>query len=125
MKRSFVFAVAALAFSVGGCNWIKNLGKKDNVEPPTPLVDFTPTVQVQRIWSKGVGAGAGNSGAQIAPTVVDGRLYAVVSVNALENVPASKIERSQAEFGGEDVGARLARRSRYWIPDVRFTYGSP
>jgi outer membrane protein assembly factor BamB len=81
MKRiSLLFALAALALSLGGCNWIKGLGKKDNVEPPTPLTEFTPTAQVDRAWSEGVGDGAGDSGALLAPVHADGRLY-VASVD--------------------------------------------
>jgi outer membrane protein assembly factor BamB len=79
MKRS-VLIIAVLATTLGGCNWLKSLGKKDNVQPPTPLVEFVPTTQVDRVWSEGVGGGAGASGARIAPGISDGRLYAA-SVN--------------------------------------------
>ena len=48
------------------------------------------------------------------------RRYAVVNVNALENVDPSRLRRSAADFEGEDVGNRLARRERNWIADVRF-----
>ena len=51
---------------------------------------------------------------------IDGRLYAVVSVNAFENVAPSLLRRSPATFEGEDEAARLARRQRYWIADVQF-----
>lgn len=47
------------------------------------------------------------------------RLYAVVSVNALENVDPAWLRRSASSFEGEDVGSRLARRERNWIPRVR------
>ena len=76
MKRSSVLILVALGVALSGCNWIKSLGKKDNVEPPTPLTDFAPTVQVQKLWGEGVGGGAGDSGVQLAPAVIDGRLYA-------------------------------------------------
>jgi len=89
MKRSLVFAVAALAFSAGGCNWIKNLGKKDNVEPPTPLVEFAPSVQIDRIWTEGVGKGAGMSGARLAPNAAaDGRVYAASIDGTVEAIDA-------------------------------------
>jgi outer membrane protein assembly factor BamB len=76
MKRSLVLVVVALSVALGGCNWLKNLGRKDNVEPPTPLAEFAPTTQVQRVWSEGVGDGAGDSGVRLAPGHADGRLYA-------------------------------------------------
>ena len=47
------------------------------------------------------------------------RLYAVVNVNVLENVDPSRLRRASAQFEGEDVESRLARRRRNWIADVR------
>jgi len=75
MKRSLILVLAATV-ALSGCNWLKSLGKKDNVEPPTPLTEFTPTTQVDRVWSEGIGGGAGDSGARLAPGSADGRLYA-------------------------------------------------
>ena len=46
-------------------------------------------------------------------------LYAVVNVNVLENVDQSWLRRATANFDGEDVESRLARRKRNWIADVR------
>jgi hypothetical protein len=48
------------------------------------------------------------------------RLYAVVNVNTFENVDALLLRRAPAHFDGEDEAARLARRTRNWIGDVRF-----
>lgn len=59
----------------------------------------------------------------IVPVVtsrIDGRLYAVVNVNAFENVDASLLERVPASFGAEETDSRLARRRRNWIPSVTF-----
>lgn len=88
MKRS-ILIIAALSVSLGGCNWLKSLGKKDNVEPPTPLTEFVPTVQVQRLWTEGAGSGAGSSGAHLAPTIVDGRLYAAAVDGTVEAIDAA------------------------------------
>ena len=52
------------------------------------------------------------------------RLYAVVSVNALESVDPAWLDRAAANFEGEDVESRLARRQRNWIADVRFAKGA-
>jgi hypothetical protein len=51
------------------------------------------------------------------------RLYAVVNVNALENIEESWLDRAAANFEGEDVESRLARRQRNWIADVRIVEG--
>ena len=59
----------------------------------------------------------------IVPVVtsrLDGRLYAVVSVNAFDSVAPSLIRRSPASFDGEGEGERLERRKRNWIADVEF-----
>jgi hypothetical protein len=60
----------------------------------------------------------------IVPVVtsrVDGRLYAVVSVNAFEGVEPARLKRSPANFDGEGSDSRLERRKRNWIPEVHFT----
>ena len=51
-------------------------------------------------------------------------LYAVVNVNAFENVDPSWLRRAVADFEGEDVVSRLARRKRNWIADVRISNGT-
>ena len=50
---------------------------------------------------------------------IDNHLYAVVNVNAFENVDPTWLQRSAASFEGEDVESRLARRKRNWIAKVR------
>ena len=62
----------------------------------------------------------------IVPVVtsrIDGDLYAVVSVNAFENVDASLLRRAPANFDGEHTDSRLARRKRNWIPRVEIVEG--
>ena len=59
----------------------------------------------------------------IVPVVtsrIDDHLYAVVSVNAFENVDPSLLRRSPMDFEGEGTDSRLARRKRNWIADVEF-----
>jgi outer membrane protein assembly factor BamB len=77
MKRALTLLLLALAAT--GCTTIKNIFndvKKENIEPPTPLTEFTPTVNVQKIWSTNVGNGAGKTGARVAPFFADGKIYA-------------------------------------------------
>ena len=50
---------------------------------------------------------------------MDGRVYAVVNVNTLENVDPAWLDRASASFEGEDLASRLARRKRNWIAEVR------
>lgn len=59
----------------------------------------------------------------IAPVVtsdIEGRTYAVVSVNAFENVDPSLLRRASATFDEENEQSRLARRARNWIAQVSF-----
>ncbi|MDN3922725.1 GFA family protein [Roseateles violae] len=59
----------------------------------------------------------------LVTSTIAGRLYAVVNVNAFENVAPALLKRSSADFDGEDEAGRLARRARGWIADVRFVEG--
>ena len=56
----------------------------------------------------------------IVTSTLDGRLYAVVSVNAFEGIDPARIRRAAADYEGEATEARLARRKRNWIPEVVF-----
>jgi hypothetical protein len=59
----------------------------------------------------------------VVTSEIDGKTYAVVSVNALQGVDRSLLKRASATFDTENEKSRLARRKRNWIPTVRFTYG--
>lgn len=54
---------------------------------------------------------------------IEGRRYAVVSVNAFANVDPAIVRQAPASFEGEELDSRLARRKRHWIGDVRFVEG--
>ncbi len=73
MKYICALAGLALVLTLTACHSFK----KRNIHPPTPLVkDFTPTVQVKRLWEDRVGKGAGASGVRMRPVVANGVLYA-------------------------------------------------
>lgn len=56
----------------------------------------------------------------VVSCTIDGHRYAVVSVNAFENVDPALLRRTPASFDTEDESARLARRKRHWIAQVEF-----
>ena len=81
MKR--IAIVLSLAVAMGGCATIKgwfNNAKKENIQPPTPLTAFTPTLNVQKLWDAHPTSGADESGARMAPAYADGKLF-VAGVN--------------------------------------------
>ncbi len=55
---------------------------------------------------------------------IDGRLYAVVSVNAFDGVDRSLLRHVSASLGEESADARIERRKRNWIAQVEYTQKS-
>lgn len=81
MKRALTLLV--LAAAVSGCatikGWFSDI-KKENIQPPTPLVEPAPSlVSVQKLWEERVGKGADATGVRMAPFFADGKLYAIGS----------------------------------------------
>jgi len=57
----------------------------------------------------------------VVTSVLDGRTYGVVSVHAFEGIDRSRIRSAPMDYEGEALEARVARRKRNWIPEVRFS----
>lgn len=55
-------------------------------------------------------------------SVIDGTTYAVVNANTFENVDRATFDNSTADFNGEDLQQRLARRKRNWIASVDLNF---
>lgn len=56
----------------------------------------------------------------VVTSKIEGRLYAVVNVNTLENIDPSLFQHAAANFEGESEAVRLARRQRNWIANVDY-----
>jgi len=54
---------------------------------------------------------------------IDGKMYAVVNVNAFQDIDRSLLKNESATFDAEDEQSRLARRKRNWIGRVGFSDG--
>ena len=52
---------------------------------------------------------------------IDDCQYAVVNVNTFEDIGGLLLCSSSSNFDGENVGSRLERRKRNWIPSVLLT----
>jgi len=77
MKRALI--LIALAAGVSGCATIKGWfsdSKAENIEPPTALVEFPATINVQKVWSERIGKGSQHTGARMSIAYADGKLYA-------------------------------------------------
>lgn len=77
MKRALILVL--LVAVLCGCARIRgwfNDAKSENIEPPTPLVEFPQTLSVQKLWSERVGDGAGRSGARMGVAYADGKIFA-------------------------------------------------
>ena len=57
------------------CGLLMACGAKSNVEPPSPLTDFSPTAQVKRIWSIRVGQGDSKRLVSLSPLVRNDIVY--------------------------------------------------
>jgi hypothetical protein len=59
----------------------------------------------------------------VVTSLINHHLYAVVSVNAFDQVDASLLRHTPASFDGESEAERLARRARNWISKVTVVSG--
>lgn len=71
MKARLV--MLALAASAGGCGLF---GGDDNIEPPSDLVDFEATLEIDEVWSNGVGRAGERLRLGLRPATDGARIYA-------------------------------------------------
>nr|NIP17442.1 outer membrane protein assembly factor BamB [Xanthomonadales bacterium]NIX12232.1 outer membrane protein assembly factor BamB [Xanthomonadales bacterium] len=70
-----ILALPAL-LTLQGCSWIQSWGEdKDDPNAPSELVEFNPTLTVNRLWSQDVGVGIGRQKAQLRPAHDSGTIY--------------------------------------------------
>ena len=71
--------VTALIATVAGCStvkgWVAKVGSSDNIHDPAVLVPITPSISVQRLWSRSFGKGEQMLGLRQHPAIADGRVY--------------------------------------------------
>ncbi len=92
MKRlSLLILAAALCAGCGLKSTVENylVGGKDNSEPPAPLVNFVPKLNVVQLWSKSIGDGTDEQYLELAPVQADQRLYVVDAGGDLEALDAT------------------------------------
>ncbi len=67
-RLRFIAITGLLAACAGGTS---------NVEPPAPLVSFTPSAKIKTLWSVDVGKGETKKFIELAPVMHEGTLYAI------------------------------------------------
>lgn len=86
--------------TVGG--WF---GRSDPELAPAALVDFTPSVKVERIWQTRVGRGTDQARAQLPPVFIDGEIW-VADVRGRITAVNAESGREQRSFStGERISA--------------------
>ncbi len=105
MKRRHLLLLPLLVATVAlsGCGlWSKLFNRGENIQPPKPLAEFTPSLQVQKLWSMSIGDGAGRSGVRLQPAYADGKLYVISidgKVEALDAATGKSIWRQSTRVG--------------------------
>jgi len=90
---------------LAGCGTVRDyLGGEDNLEPPAELVEFTPTVQVRKLWSRQIGAGFDRQYLKLVPVVREGRIYVAERKGRVAAYDAASGER----VWERSTGSRLA-----------------
>jgi outer membrane protein assembly factor BamB len=120
MKRALILLVLAAAAT--GCATIKNIFndvKKENIEPPTPLVEFPQTLPVQKLWDTHVGKGSAKTGVRMAPAYADGKLF----VAGVDGTIASIDAASGRTLWNKDFGKRHCFLFHHGQNSVRWSGG--
>lgn len=92
MGRAFLL-LPAVALLVG-CGAVQTVGgwfssKDKDVNPPAPLVDVTPTINVVELWSRNTGKGTDDQYLELTPAVSNQRIYTVDARGNLTAMDAS------------------------------------
>lgn len=69
------FVILVMAYSLSACSWF-GWGSEDTSEPPAELVDFDERIEIEELWSAGVGSGADEFYLKLKPAVDGERLFA-------------------------------------------------
>ncbi|MCP4042357.1 MAG: outer membrane protein assembly factor BamB [Gammaproteobacteria bacterium] len=111
IRSLFIVVILAVA---GGCATVKDyLSKDDNTTPPAELVEFTPLVEVNTLWSRDVGSGVEKQHLKLVPAAYDGQVFAASRgglVSAFNGQDGSRIWEKDTEApisGGPGVGDGL------------------
>jgi outer membrane protein assembly factor BamB len=117
------FIVLLMALSLAGCTAAESLGEgisgitdyflggTDNTEPPKPLVEYAPEIQLEILWKESVGVGSEEQSLKLVPAVGGGKIVAADREGLVEARKLSDgdlLWEAETEFhfsGGPGLGA--------------------
>lgn len=94
-----------LAVPLSGCQTVRGWFQRDATERPAELVDFTSTVQVERVWSVNTGRGISHSLPKLKPFHHEGSIWTIDHRGRLTEVDANSGNRITGIDTGLDVSA--------------------
>ena len=86
------FLIFLFALSLVGC------GDSDNAEPPAELVEFDPSIKIEKLWSVNTGGGVGQQYLKLFPLIVENT---IVVADRQGDVNAYNIESGNRLWGIE------------------------
>lgn len=114
MLRRILLLIVLATTALAGCTtlkkWFGGKSKKENVNPPAELVEFSPTVKIRELWSTSLGDGEGRLGLRQKPALADSRVYAADDegrVYALDAGSGKQLWETETELslsGGPGTG---------------------
>jgi outer membrane protein assembly factor BamB len=110
--RAALLAVSALLAGCGITDKVTDyLGTgKDNAEPPSPLVQFEPTLHIAELWETRIGSGTDEQYLKLVPAIANQRIYVVDAdgeLTALDATNGRELWTADADMritGGPGVG---------------------
>jgi len=114
LGRKALLAVAVIAAISGGCGTSGDRSDETKTGiQPVELTEITPTVQVQKLWSRSVGGGVSDRHLKLKPQAHQGRVFAanrageVSAYDAASGDPVWQADTGLEISGGPGVGHGL------------------
>jgi len=101
--RKLLLPLLIALMLVSGCKWMRG-DKKDNIEPPTELVDIESAIAIGEAWSRDIGDTEGRHGLRKPPAVAGDR----VLVGDLEGKVVAVDAATGKELWQVETGIRIA-----------------
>lgn len=112
LSRAVAFCLPLITFVVSGCSTVNTyLAGDDNTTPPAELEEFTPEIEINRLWSHSIGAGPQDLFLKLTASLSSGRVFAadrkgrVSAFDAITGKPLWVTKTKLAIGGGPGSGS--------------------